>query len=73
VINQYPAEGASVAEESNPKAIAKWGKVKVLCLVPQEKLAGLHLPAGIVSAIETVDWRRLADHRFGADNPRPKA
>jgi dethiobiotin synthetase len=72
-INQYPAESASVAEESNPKAIEKWGKVKVLCLVPQEKLGGLQLPAGIVSAIETVDWGRLAEQRFGADNPRPNA
>ncbi|HSU67314.1 MAG TPA: dethiobiotin synthase [Tepidisphaeraceae bacterium] len=60
VINRYPAENASVAEETNPRAIEKWGKVPILCVVPDEKPTGLTLPPGIVSAIETVDWSRLA-------------
>jgi dethiobiotin synthetase len=60
VINRYPAENASIAEESNPRAIEKWGKVPVLCVVPDEKIAGLELPPGIVSAIDTVDWERRA-------------
>ena len=59
VINRYPADGANVAEETNPRAIERWGKVPVLCLVPDEPADGLRLPAGIVSAIETVDWERL--------------
>ena len=61
VINRYPAENASIAEETNPKAIEKWGKVPVLCVVPDEKLGGLTLPQGIVAAIDLVDWRRLAE------------
>lgn len=60
VINRYPAESASIAEETNLRAIEKWGKVPVLCVVPDEKLGGTHLPAGIVAAIDTVDWMRFA-------------
>jgi len=60
VINRYPAENAGIAEETNPRAIERWGKVPVLCLVPDEKVSGLDLPPGIVSAIDTVDWFQLA-------------
>jgi dethiobiotin synthetase len=60
VINRYPPDNATVAEETNPRAIEKWGKTPVLCLVPDEKLGGLQLPAGIVSAVDAVDWARLA-------------
>ena len=60
VVNRYPAENASVAEETNPRAIEKWGKVSVLCVVPEEKVAGLAMPPGVVAAVETVDWDRLA-------------
>ena len=56
VINRYPAENAGIAEETNPRAIEKWGKVSVLCLVPDESVGGLQLPAGIVAAIDRVDW-----------------
>ena len=59
-INRYPAENAPVAEETNPRAIEKWGRVPVLCVVPEEKLGGLTLPPGIVAAIDTVDWEKLA-------------
>jgi dethiobiotin synthetase len=59
VINRYPAENASIAEESNPRAIESWGKVPVLCLVPDERHIGLTLPAGIVAAMDTVDWEAL--------------
>lgn len=60
VINRYPAENASIAEESNPRSIERWGKVPILCLVPDEKLQPLTLPPGIVAAIDTVDWERRA-------------
>ena len=60
VINRYPAENASVAEETNPRAIEKWGKVPVLCVVPDEKIPGLQLPPGVIAAIERVDWERKA-------------
>jgi dethiobiotin synthetase len=56
VINQYNASKAGVAEETNPRAIEKWGNVPVLCIVPDEPIHGATLPAGIITAIETVDW-----------------
>ena len=60
VINRYPPETPPTAEETNPRAIERWGKVKVLCIVPEDKLGGLSLPAGIVSAVEQVDWEAIA-------------
>ena len=70
VINRYPPDNTPRAEDTNPRAIERWGKVPVLCLVPEEKLGGLHLPAGIVAAINTVDWERLAREGAGED-PHP--
>lgn len=63
VINRYPAESASVAEETNPRAIERWGKVPVLCVVPEEPVGEAKLPAGVIAAVEQVDWERLANHR----------
>lgn len=61
VINRYPAQTADVAAETNPRAIEKWGKVPVLCVVP-DSAAGLQnrLHADIVAAVGMVDWARLA-------------
>jgi dethiobiotin synthetase len=61
VINRYPAQSADVAAETNPRAIEKWGKVPVLCVVP-DVAGNLHerLHADIVAAIGTVDWTRFA-------------
>ncbi len=60
VINGYPAEAPSIAEETNPRAIEKWGKAPVLCIVPR---AGAplrpQLTPDIHAAIETVDWSML--------------
>jgi dethiobiotin synthetase len=56
VINRYPTDTPPAAEETNPRAIERWGKVKVLSIVPDEPLSGAVLPKGIVSAIENVDW-----------------
>lgn len=64
VINRYPPDIASIAEETNPRAIERWGKVSVLTIVPDEKFQPPHLPQGIVTAIDRVDWERLA--RAGA-------
>lgn len=60
VINRYPAESASIAEESNPRAIEKWGRVPVLAICPNVT-AGVvdRLPEDIVAAIGTVDWSRF--------------
>jgi len=61
VINRYPAQTADVAAETNPRAIEKWGKVPVLCVVP-DVAAGVkeRLHADIVAAVGTVDWARFA-------------
>lgn len=61
VINRYPAQSADVAAETNPRAIEKWGKVPVLCVVP-DVTAGVkdRLHADIVAAVGTVDWARFA-------------
>jgi dethiobiotin synthetase len=60
VVNRYPPESADVATETNPRAIERWGKVPVLCVVPDEKVEGFTLPPGVVSAVEAVDWEGLA-------------
>ena len=60
VINRYPADSAGVVEETNLRAIEKWSKVPVLTVVPDEPFVAPRLPAGIVSAIERVDWAALA-------------
>lgn len=60
VINRYPADGASIAEETNPRAIERWGKTAVLCVVPAEKFEPPQLPPGITGAIDTVDWGSIA-------------
>ena len=61
VINRYPADTPGAAEETNPRAIEKWGKVPVLCIVPEVKEPiRLHIPADVDAAIATVDWAHLA-------------
>ncbi len=59
IINRYPAENASIAEETNLRSIERWGKVPVLCVVPEERMEAFRLPPGITAAIDTVDWLRF--------------
>jgi dethiobiotin synthetase len=61
VINRYPAESPGLAEETNPRAIEKWGKVPVLCLAPDESFKSPALPGGVAAAIDNVDWASLAE------------
>jgi dethiobiotin synthetase len=57
VINRYPSETPSTIEETNPAAIEKWGKIPVLCLVPEfEGKAAKMLPSDVIAAIDPVDW-----------------
>jgi dethiobiotin synthetase len=61
VINRYPPETPGVAEETNPRAIERWGKVPVLCLAPEfAGPLGPHIPPEVASAIDMVDWRGKA-------------
>jgi dethiobiotin synthetase len=61
VINRYPAQNADIASETNPRAIERWGKVPVLCVVP-DVAGGVkdHLHADVIAAVGTVDWARFA-------------
>lgn len=65
VINRYPTDLAGAADETNPRAIERWGKVPLLCVVPDESMAGApaKLPAGLVAAVEQVDWQNIVTMR----------
>jgi dethiobiotin synthetase len=62
VINRYPPETPPAAEETNPRAIERWGKTRILCIVPDDPpgVLPLTLPPAITSAIGAVDWESLA-------------
>jgi dethiobiotin synthetase len=61
VINRYPPETPGTVEETNPRAIERWGKVPVLCLVPEvASPRSAKLPEDVIAAIGTVDWARKA-------------
>lgn len=60
VINRYPTDNAGLAEETNLRAIEKWGQTPLLAVVPDEPMIPPTLPPGIVAAIDAVDWQALA-------------
>ena len=61
VINRYPPDLASVAEETSPRYIEKHGRVPILAIVPDEPaFKRPPLPATITSAVDMVDWGELA-------------
>jgi dethiobiotin synthetase len=62
VINRYPTDTPPPAEETNPRAIERWGKTKVLCLVPECPMLAQTLPAvpaSVTGAVGQVDWMGL--------------
>lgn len=65
VVNRYPADSASVAEETNLRQIEKWSKLPLLTVVPDEPFTAPILPPGIVAAMDRVDWERFAMHKLG--------
>jgi dethiobiotin synthetase len=57
IINQYPSETPTIPEETNPRAIEQWGKLRVLCLAPRfAALPNPDLPEDFLAAIDSVDW-----------------
>jgi dethiobiotin synthetase len=66
VINRYPPDQTPIVEETNPRAIEKWGKVPILCIVPEDRVHTIGpalappLPSGVVAAIGQVDWAAKA-------------
>jgi dethiobiotin synthetase len=62
VMNRYPAETPGLAEETNPRAIEKWGKLPILCFVPDSSAGiGRTIPPEIIAAIGAVDWSAKAE------------
>ncbi len=59
VINRYRADGATVAEETNPRMIERWGKTRILATVPESPIHGATLPADVVAAVDAVDWSQF--------------
>jgi dethiobiotin synthetase len=60
VVNRYPTDTPDVAQETNPRVIEKWGRVPVLCVVPNESGTTSRLAPGVAAAVELVDWERFA-------------
>ena len=64
VINRYPTDTPGLAEETNPRAIEKYGRVPILAIVPDtpiSKAVSPHpIPVAILDALRLVDWPRLA-------------
>ena len=63
VVNRYPPDTPGLAEETNPRAIEKWGKAPVLAVVPEaaaKDVASDPIAGEIADAIGAVDWLRIA-------------
>ncbi|MFI5380313.1 MAG: dethiobiotin synthase [Tepidisphaerales bacterium] len=65
VINRYPPGTPGLAEETNPRAIEKFGHVPILAIVPQDTIdmspaTGAPTPRAIAAAIAQADWWTLA-------------
>jgi dethiobiotin synthetase len=61
VINRYPPDATPIADETNPRAIERWGKLPILAIVPdtREPIDRL-MPQDILSPISRVDWINVA-------------
>jgi dethiobiotin synthetase len=70
VINRYPSGTPGQAEETNPRAIERWGGVAVLCLVPDEPFIAPRLGPGIRNAVDQVDWSGLTQGRVAKPRKR---
>jgi dethiobiotin synthetase len=55
VINRYPVGEPDAAMETNPAVIERWGRVPVLCRVPE-----MRVPTDPDPAIESVNWLQHA-------------
>src|SRR4051812_23829397 len=62
VINRYPTDTPGLAEETNPRAIEKYGKVPVLAIVPDtpipKNVTPHPIPGLILDCLRQVDWTR---------------
>lgn len=57
VIDRYPAENATVADETNPRTIERLARLPILAIVPEVRPPFVpDLPADLTAAIDPVDW-----------------
>jgi len=62
VINQYQADRADLAEESNPRVIAEVGKVPVISIIPADAKTSLRsgrLGPDVITAVGLANWADL--------------
>lgn len=72
VINRYPPGTPGLAEETNPRAIEKFGRVAILAIVPADTIdlspeTGAPTPPAIASAIAQADWWTLATRNWNKE------
>lgn len=63
VVNRFPPDTPGLAEETNPRAIEKWGKAPVLAVVPEAAAKDVEtepVAGEVMDAIAAVDWAMLA-------------
>ena len=60
IINFYPQDQLTIAEETNPRMLEKLSKVPLLAMVPNEPFFTPHLPETIQQAIGSVNWLDVA-------------
>lgn len=60
VINRYPAEQPTRAEETAARIIERFSGVPVLCIVPERPMPAIGLPPEILAAVDAVDFAALA-------------
>ena len=60
VVNRYPADVPGVAEETNLRALEKWGRAPLLCVVPDEPMSPTGVPINIAGVVAAVDWAAVA-------------
>jgi dethiobiotin synthetase len=65
VINRYPMDVVGAAEETNPRAIERWGKTSVLCIAPDEPQNPPAVSRGVQAAVDAVDWAQFIDGSSG--------
>ena len=65
VINRYPQDQPTLAEESAARSIERWGRTRVLTVVPDAKMEmgdedrAPRIPGSVLDAVAQVDWWAL--------------
>lgn len=62
VLNQYPANNPTLAEETNPSVLAEWTGKAVTAIIPEDKASSVEtgtIGENVIAAAGLADWRRL--------------